>query len=150
MSVQCPQGALERYPLGGALKYPNNPQPLRNVISGNHPIEIGPRTFARRPKLAAYVAQTIAGWAQIELSLALVLARDTSRNIEQSVDMYLSIDGSGAQSLLLEAAARTVLSQDNFDLFDATMRFTKANHAIRQRNGALDVGVSPLHYPMHW
>jgi hypothetical protein len=117
-------------------------QPLRNVIRGNHPIEIGPRTFAKRPKLAAYVAQTIAGWAQVELSLALVLARYTSRNIEQSVDMYLSIDGFGAQSLLLEAAARSVLPQDNFELFDATMRFIKNNYTIRNEMAHWTWGVT--------
>lgn len=117
-------------------------QPLRNIIPGKPVIEIGPSTFAKRPKLAAYVAQTIAGWAQVELSLSVVLARYTSRNIEQSIDMYLSIDGFGAQSLLLEAAAKSVLSQDNYDLFDATMRFIKANYAVRNEMAHWTWGVT--------
>jgi len=114
-------------------------QPLSKVTDKKPIIEIGPRTFSRRPKLAAYVAQVIAGWAQVELALASVLARYTSRNIEQSIDMYLSIDGFRAQARLLEAAAKTALTRDNFHLFTATMRFVRINYNIRNET-SLDLG----------
>jgi hypothetical protein len=117
-------------------------QPLSKVTDKKPVIEIGPQTFSRRPKLAAYVAQVIAGWAQVELALASVLARYTSRNIEQSIDMYLSIDGFRAQARLLEAAAKTALTRDNFHVFSATMRFIRINYNTRNEMAHWTWGVT--------
>jgi hypothetical protein len=136
--------------LSSGLAFEENPddnvpmprQPLHNITDEKPLIEIGPRTFSKRPKLAAYVAQVIAGWAQVELALACVLARYTSRNIEQSIDMYLSIDGFRAQARLVEAAAKTVLTKDDLRLFDATLRFIRRNYNIRNEMAHWTWGIS--------
>ena len=106
-------------------------QPLNKNYDRVSPILIGPQTFEKRPKLAVYVAQIIAGWAQVDLTLATVLARYARRNIEQSIDMYLSIEGFALQAKMLDAAAKTALTRDNYLLYKATMRFIKLNYDIR-------------------
>ena len=106
-------------------------QPLHKNYDHVSPIFIGPQTFEKRPKLAVYVAQIIAGWAQVDLTLATVLARYARRNIEQSIDMYLSIEGFALQAKMLDAAAKTALTRDNYLLYKATMRFIKLNYDIR-------------------
>ncbi len=106
-------------------------QPLNKNYDRVSPILIGPQTFEKRPKLAVYVAQIIAGWAQVDLTLSTVLARYARRNIEQSIDMYLSIEGFASQAKILDAAAKTALTRDNYLLYKATMRFIRLNYDTR-------------------
>jgi len=70
------------------------------------------------------------------------LARYARRNIEQSIDMYLSIDGFAAQGKVLDAAAKTALTQDNYFLYKATMRFIKFNYDIRNEIAHWGWGVT--------
>jgi hypothetical protein len=56
--------------------------------------------------------------------------------------MYLSIDGFRAQARVLEAAAKTALTQDNFHVFSATMRFIRINYNTRNEMAHWTWGVT--------
>lgn len=117
-------------------------QPLHKNYDTVSPIMVGPQTFAERPKLAVYIAQIIAGWAQVDLALAVTFARYTRQNIEQSIDIYLSNEGFAAQGKMLDAAAKNILTKDNFLLYRATMRFVKLNYNIRNEMAHWGWGIT--------
>lgn len=119
-------------------------QPLHQITDQEPVVFIGPETFERRPMLATYVAQVIAGWAQVEISLACVLAHYDNADIENSVDTYLNTKGFMAQAEILNKTARAALTPENYDLYEATIKFINSNYQIRNDMAHWTWGVTDL------
>jgi hypothetical protein len=109
-------------------------QPLSTLTGNrklNDPIMIGPHTFAKRPDLAHLVCGIITGWAKVEGCLSLVFARYTRARVDVAMNIYNNVDAFRAQEQMLEGAARAALSDDDFFLYQASMKFIKRQYSVR-------------------
>lgn len=71
--------------------------------------------------MAAWVAQTIATWSEVEVALGHVLARLLGAEAGTVAAMHAALNGFEPRADSLEAAARVRLPPDDADLFQATM-----------------------------
>jgi hypothetical protein len=108
------------------------PQRLSKV-KPNAGFALGPGTFSMRPQLAALVAEVIGFSSEIELQRGRLLAGLLgSSSYETALAMYLSLTSGAARRSALNAAAQTVLTGVDLDLFN---QITKASHATEnERN----------------
>lgn len=94
-------------------------------------ILIGPNTFSARPHLAYLIPQIIAGWVQVEISLAETFGTYASLGPDVALSVYNAVDNFRAKQAMLDAAAKTVLNEEDLDLYSATMRFVKRRYVTR-------------------
>ncbi|WP_147306420.1 hypothetical protein [Methylovirgula sp. 4M-Z18] len=74
-----------------------------------------------RPRAAAIIARIITAWADIEIQCARLLAELMGTNIPAAAAVFASLKSSRAQSDALDAAAKTVLEDRDYELFAAHM-----------------------------
>ena len=74
-----------------------------------------------RPKAAVIIARIVTSWADIEVDCARLLAQLMGTNIPAAAAVFGSIRSSRTQHDALEAAARAVLNEADFELFSAHM-----------------------------
>lgn len=96
------------------------PQPLWKVRRNAIP-NFGHQALRKRPQLAIRVAETVAAWAQAEVALGLTAATLLGGNASTVMAMHASLNGFQPRADSLLAAARTRLSAEDGDLFEATL-----------------------------
>lgn len=74
-----------------------------------------------RPKAAAIIGRIITAWADIEVQCARLLAELMGTNIPAAGAVFGSLRSSRAQHDALEAAAKVVLNNQDYELFSAHM-----------------------------
>jgi hypothetical protein len=74
-----------------------------------------------RPKAASIVGRIITSWADIELQCARLLAELMGTNVPAAAAVFASLRNSRAQSDAMDAAAKTVLQDADYELFAAHM-----------------------------
>jgi hypothetical protein len=97
-----------------------------------------------RPQAAAIVARIITAWADIEVECARLLAELIETNIPAAAAVFGSLRSSRAQYDALDAAAKTVLYDKDYELFSAHM--ARRSSLEKERNdlthGCFGVSVS--------
>jgi hypothetical protein len=82
---------------------------------------IGVGYIEDRPQAAAIVARIITAWADVEVQCARLLATLVGTDVPAVAAVFGSLRSSRAQSDALEAAAKTTLSEQDYELFTAHM-----------------------------
>ena len=85
----------------------------------------GIRFLEDRPECAIIIARCVAGWSYVENATALLLSSILKINTEPALAMFLAISNSSVQAAVISAAAQTVLSEADFELFGAMMNLVK-------------------------
>jgi hypothetical protein len=102
-----------REPISGASR-----KPLAKAYP-NAKTTMGVGYIEDRPKAAALVGRIVTSWADIEVQVTRLLAELMGANIPQVAAVFGSLRNSRTQSDALNAAAETVLSQEDLLLFRA-------------------------------
>jgi hypothetical protein len=113
------------------------PQPLRRVkkVSG---ITWG-AVLPARPQLASLILDCITIWSQTEIRLGTLLAVILrAEHGFAAVQMYLRLTSADARRSVLDAAAKSMLSNDDYNLFSLTM---KALKPVRDRRNDFAHGL---------
>jgi hypothetical protein len=91
-------------------------QPLSRVKSDALVKWGDPNTMMLRQKLAAMVAQCIAQWAEIEMSLGSFLGLLLHANQNAVLAMYSGVENRAAQLRMITAAAQATVPSEHFDV----------------------------------
>jgi hypothetical protein len=109
------------WPLITRRKPSNRPrQPVATRYPGAKPT-FGPGFLEDRPECATIIARCVSVWSYIENELALLLASVLKINTEPAVAMFLAIQSGRTQMDVLQAAAKVVLNESDYELFGAIM-----------------------------
>jgi hypothetical protein len=106
----------------------------RQKLSNRYPkasATFGPRFIEDRPECAVIIARCSATWSYVETETALLLATILKINTEPALAMFLAMQNSRTQIDVLTAAAETVLSDDDKQLFYALMKVRKTYENAR-------------------
>ncbi len=79
------------------------------------------KVMLTRPALAAKVAQCIAYWAEIEVSLGMFLAFLLHANEKAVLAIYTGLENRAAQLRMIESAASAILPQDHADIVSVVL-----------------------------
>ncbi|MFB9263470.1 hypothetical protein ACFFWD_09845 [Bradyrhizobium erythrophlei] len=115
-------------------------QPLKRKYPKVKPT-FGPGHLEDRPAAAALVARCVSLWTDIEVQQAHLLAKILHANTEPAIAMFLAISNSRTQFDVLNAAARVVLNELDYELFGALMNIRNGlekerNHLVHGVYGA--------------
>jgi hypothetical protein len=116
------------------------PQPLKRVKNVSS-TTWGPGVLQERPQLAALIMHCIASWSQTEVALGTLLAyllELQEASAFAAVQMYLRLNSAEARRSVLDGAAKSMLSTENYGLFALTM---KAITPVRSRRNDFAHGV---------
>jgi hypothetical protein len=109
-------------------------QPLSKVKSGAHFRFGADNTMATRPKVATQVAECICEWASTETMLALFLSFLLEASGQTTIAMYMALENRAAQIRMLNAAAKSTLPSDQFDIYEVLMsRFVTPGMKTRDK-----------------
>ena len=79
------------------------------------------KVMLKRPALGAKVAQCIAYWAEIEVSLGMFLAFLLHSNEKAILSIYTGLENRAAQLRMIESASSAVLPQDHADIVSVVL-----------------------------
>ena len=103
------------------VKVSNSPRkPLLRTFA-KAKVTFGVGFIEDRPLAAAIVARIITSWEDVEVQCAGLLAELMGTNIPVSAAVFGSLRSSRTQHDVLEAAAKTVLDEKDYELFSAHM-----------------------------
>jgi hypothetical protein len=107
------------------------PQPLSRVRSNAY-VQHDPNVLDGNPKLARLVANILGYWGLIEYRLSLLLVRVLGADAAPALAMFSTLIAQHLQLSALEAAAKSALSDDEYDVFKAAI--VVANRVQTPRN----------------
>jgi len=119
-------------------------QPLSRV-SPTAGVAMGTQdAMTTRPKVAIKIAECVAEWAEIETVIGLFLALLLDADASAAVAMYTSVENRAAQMRMVEAAARSKLTSNHFEVVEAIMvAFVRPAMKERDRLAHWCWGYSP-------
>jgi hypothetical protein len=116
------------------------PQPLLRIKKVSS-TTWGSGVLGQHPKLAALIMHCIASWSQTEVSLGTLLAYMLGLRTDAAfaaVQMYLRLNSAEARRSVIDAAAQSMLTAEDYKLFDLTMRAIKP---VRSRRNDFAHGI---------
>lgn len=108
------------------------PQPFNRIISNAH-IILDEDFWLNKPETTGIVALIFATSAKIETELGTMLSRILGADSAPSIAMYEVLNTQSLKRQVLFAAAKAVLSEENFDLFISLMHVIDAVQAPRNQ-----------------
>jgi hypothetical protein len=106
----------------------------RQKLSNRYPkakATFGLTSIESRPACAIIFARCVVNWSYVEYRTALLLARILNINTEPALAVFMAMQSSRTQVDVLAAAAKTVLSMDDFRLFQAIMSIRRTMEGAR-------------------
>jgi hypothetical protein len=97
----------------------------------NAGVEFGPGFLEMRPHVAAEIAKCIGLWSDVEFQNAQFLAFLLQATAAPTVAVYLALKNSRTRQDVLAAAARAMLKERDFELFEAIQRIGASLEAQR-------------------
>jgi BarA-like signal transduction histidine kinase len=88
---------------------------------------------AKRPKVAAKIAECIAAWAEIETTLGVFLAFLLHTNANAVIAMYSSVENRSSQLRMIDSAAKAQLPAHHYDVFSVLMTVS-VRPAMKERD----------------
>lgn len=85
--------------------------------------QMGYEGLAQRPQAAALIGQCIAAWSDIELVTSLFLPTMLNAQTVPGAALYLRLGNARAKKDALDAVARTIFSEEQFNLYNIVMTF---------------------------
>jgi hypothetical protein len=93
-----------------------------------------PDTMAKQPAVAAKIAECISEFSNLETMLPVTLAFLLSSDAQTALAMWGALENRGAQTRMLDAAAKEVLDDDRYDCFTVLrLKFIKRCQNERDR-----------------
>lgn len=87
----------------------------------NAKVTFGAEMLERRPAAAQIVARALAVWTYAEMESARILARLLEANTNAAASVYLTLQNARARQDVLKAAAKSVLSEQDYALLEALL-----------------------------
>ncbi|NOJ44917.1 hypothetical protein [Bradyrhizobium archetypum] len=106
----------------------------RQKLSNRYPkakASFGLKFIEERPECAVIFARCVVNWSYVENQTALLLAKILKINTEPALAMFLAMQNSRVQVSVITAAAKSVLSPDDFRLFQAMMNIRRSVESAR-------------------
>jgi hypothetical protein len=120
------------------------PQPLRLVYSGpGLSVHFDPDCLQENPELGALVADAIARWSLIESGLNRILVTLLGAQAAPSFAMFSALVSTRARLEALNAAANTVLSGEDLEMFTAAYEISRTQEKDRIKLAHWNWGHSP-------
>jgi hypothetical protein len=107
------------------------PQPLSRVRPSAK-VFASPESIQRRPRLAPFIAEVIARWADIEANVGSILAFLLAAEAGPTIAMLQAVRSASAQMDMIEAAGKIKLTDPELEMFEAVVRLARS--AARKRN----------------
>jgi hypothetical protein len=107
------------------------PQPIDKIVPDPHVI-LDTNVLADKPDIAIIVVRIFAVWAAIERELNILLVRLLGADAKPVHAVFSILQTQGLRTAALEAAAKSTLSTEDFDIFSAAL--SVANSAQKTRN----------------
>jgi hypothetical protein len=108
------------------------PQPINKIVP-NPRIILDTDALSEKPDIAIIVVRIFAIWASIERRLGVLLVRLLGANAVPAHAMFSILQTQALQTKALEAAARSILSPDDFDIFSASLAVANSVQKTRNR-----------------
>jgi hypothetical protein len=108
------------------------PHPFSRILS-DAKILFRPEALADKPQMAIRVSEIFATWSKIEQMLSLVLVQVLGAEENPAIAMYEVLTSQHLRLLTLDAAAKTALSQEDYQAFVAVMAVVKRVQAPRNQ-----------------
>ena len=108
------------------------PQPLSRIASGAN-ISLNQHTLKDKPEMAILVTEIFANWAQIEHGLSLLLVRVLGAVEGPAIAMYSVLTAQHLQNKALEAAAKSALQPEHYQVFLAVISAIESAQSARNR-----------------
>jgi hypothetical protein len=108
------------------------PQPLSRVRP-TASIRLAPDSLDGKPELATLITYIFAQWATIEAEVGMLLIRILGATAEPALAMYSVITSQRIQMLALNAAAKSALSTEQFEVFKAVWSVLEAVQQPRNK-----------------
>lgn len=112
--------------LGHEIEAAMPPQPLNRVLSKPTNLSTSPLSLQRYPHLTVFIAQIIAGWAQLDATFGVMLTRMLEGSAKSSLAMYSTFQSVPAKIEALTAVAELSLTVERLALFKAIMKALRA------------------------
>lgn len=107
------------------------PQPLHRVIKDPKFSLTGGAWLGKQPQLGAALASVIAAWSEAEMYYGAILIQLLGGNSGPALAMLHALTSTSAQDQAIEAAAATMLADDEMILFTATLTVARRNRKVR-------------------
>lgn len=108
------------------------PQPLSRVRPGVK-ITSGVDCFKRRPEIAVLVAECLHAWSWVELQTAQLYVSMCRGNHERAAEYFCALESSKAKNDAIRVLALNSLSERDFEIVSALLRYIKSQQSIRDR-----------------
>jgi len=106
------------------------PQPIDRIVPKPH-VYLSNEVLRDKPELALLVCKIFAIWARIEQQLTVLLVRVLGADYEPAFAIYSTLTAQHLQNRALDAAAKAVLSADDYQIFNAAISVSQSAQAPR-------------------
>jgi hypothetical protein len=108
------------------------PQPINKIVP-NPRVILDTDVLEEKPDLAILVVKIFAVWASIERRLSVLLVRLLGADAVPAHAIFSILQTQSLQTKALEAAAKSTLSADDMDIFNAVLTVTNGVQKTRNR-----------------
>jgi hypothetical protein len=108
------------------------PQPINKILP-NPRVILDTDVLQDKPELAALVVKIFAVWANIERRLSVLLVHLLGADQVHAHAIFSILQTQGLQTKAMEAAAKSALSSDDLEMFNAYLTVTNAVQKTRNR-----------------
>jgi hypothetical protein len=108
------------------------PQPLSSVIKGSKSFQIGPNAVSLRPNTAIWIAQAIANWSRVDMTIATLFICMTGDKWDAAAELYGELESDRAKDAAIRAVALSSLSNAEHAKFSS--HFAAIRTARKTRN----------------
>lgn len=109
------------------------PQPLSQVRSGVKVIKWSPDALNDKPELAVLVAGIFAASACIDHEMGMLLGRVLGADAAAALAISAKLESQNLQRIALKAAAKAVMTENDYKIFQAVTSVTESAQAERHR-----------------
>lgn len=110
-----------------------SPRPLKQVVPGGIAYTTGPDALRRQPELAGMAMNIVAQWAVNEVRMARILVVLLGAQSRPVIAMHSALTSTQAQMAALRAAAKTMVTDEYWNTFDAALVVVKKLAKERNR-----------------
>lgn len=108
------------------------PQPITRIIPDPY-IILDPAVLAGKPDMATLVSKIFATWASIEHDLGSMLVRLLGADARPAHAMFSILRSQQLQNAAIEAAAKSILPREEYQIFSAVMAVVNGVQKTRNR-----------------
>jgi len=108
------------------------PQRITAFVKDPH-IVLDVNVLAYKPDMAALVCQIFAGWSSVERELSVLLVRLLGADAAPALAIFSILQTQSLQTKAIEAAAQSMMSPSEFQIFSAVLQVVEAVKKTRNK-----------------